>query len=94
MRPPRPTSTEQHNIRLLRTLQTVSLPDRLLDCVVVQPVPAVCDLHSPQARGYLWRLSTRRMVYTHDWKRKYFVLAGERLYYHCRSVEQAFSRLD
>lgn len=45
-------------------------------------VPAVTEIPSPAARGYLWRLSTKRMVYTHDWKRKYFVLTGDKLYYY------------
>ena len=50
--------------------------------VLFQNVPAVSEIQSPAARGYLWRLSTKRMVYTHDWKRKYFVLTGDKLYYY------------
>jgi len=45
-------------------------------------VPAACELSPASACGYLWRLSGRRMVYLSDWKRKYFVLVGERLYYY------------
>ena len=48
----------------------------------MQHVPAVSELTSPTQRGYLWRLSTKRMVYTHDWKRKYFVLTGDKLFYY------------
>ena len=49
---------------------------------LLQNVPAVTEIPNPAARGYLWRLSTKRMVYTHDWKRKYFVLTGDKLYYY------------
>ena len=50
--------------------------------VCCQNVPAVAEVPSPALRGYLWRLSTKRMVYTHDWKRRYFVLSGDKLYYY------------
>ena len=41
---------------------------------VPQEVPAVAALPPGTKRGYLWRLSGRRMLYKTDWKRKYFVL--------------------
>ena len=44
------------------------------------------------SRGYLWRLSSKRMVNSQDWKRKYFVLAGERLYYYESETSQAGER--
>ena len=53
-----------------------------LKLIYFQNVPALTEIPSPAARGYLWRLSTKRMVYTHDWKRKYFVLTGDKLYYY------------
>jgi len=44
-------------------------------------------------RGYLWRLSTRRLVYTPEWKRKYCVLSSSGyLYYYENESSQGGDR--
>ena len=44
-------------------------------------------------RGYLWRLSTKRLVYTPEWKRKYCVLSGGGyLYYYGSETSQGGDR--
>ena len=72
--------------KLLNTLEmyhSVSLYHSVFQYkYLLQNVPAVSELARPSCRGYLWRLSTKRMVYTHDWKRKYFVLTGDKLFYY------------
>jgi len=55
-------------------------------------VPSVSSLPAGTKRGYLWRLSGRRMLYKTDWKRKYFVLHQDRLYYYETERGQAGER--
>eukprot|EP00090_Calanus_glacialis_P047010 TRINITY_DN9518_c0_g1_i5.p1 TRINITY_DN9518_c0_g1~~TRINITY_DN9518_c0_g1_i5.p1 ORF type:complete len:629 (-),score=132.62 TRINITY_DN9518_c0_g1_i5:17-1903(-) len=44
-------------------------------------------------RGFLWRLSTKRLVYTPEWKRKYCVLSGGGyLYYYESETSQGGDR--
>ena len=33
-------------------------------------------------RGYLWRLSDRKILSKSDWKRKFFLLCDDKLYYY------------
>ena len=43
--------------------------------------------------GYLWRLSTKRLVYTPEWKRKYCVISGGGyLYYYESETSQGGDR--
>ena len=70
---------EKADKTVFKLLNTLEISERSNS---LQHVPAVSELTSPSQRGYLWRLSTKRMVYTHDWKRKYFVLTGDKLFYY------------
>merc|ERR1712013_726391 len=54
--------------------------------------PAVC-ITGEEKTGYLWRLSSRRLVYTPEWKRKYMVLSmSGYLYYYDNKTSQGGGR--
>ena len=42
----------------------------------------MADIPVSAKRGYLWRLSGRTILPKNDWKRKYFLLFDDRLYYY------------
>jgi hypothetical protein len=56
-------------------------------------VPAAVSVPGKGKKGFLWRLSTRRLVYTPEWKRKYCVLSGTGcLYYYDSETSQGGAR--
>jgi len=60
---------------------------------VIPPATSLSPHGNPGKCGYLWRLSSKRLVYTPGWKRKYCVLSGEGyLYYYERESSQGAER--
>eukprot|EP00090_Calanus_glacialis_P000833 TRINITY_DN10589_c0_g1_i1.p1 TRINITY_DN10589_c0_g1~~TRINITY_DN10589_c0_g1_i1.p1 ORF type:complete len:574 (-),score=101.45 TRINITY_DN10589_c0_g1_i1:167-1888(-) len=57
-------------------------------------LPCVSSFPSTCRRGYLWRLSGRRVLATTSWKTKYFVLHEDRLYYYASMKGQAGGVID
>jgi len=56
-------------------------------------IPSAVSISVHSKKGYLWRLSTRRLVYTPEWKRKYCVLSGGGyLYYYDSETSQGGDR--
>ena len=47
-----------------------------------QVLPCITSLPPGTRRGYLWRLSERRLLQNSSWKTKYFVLQQGQLYYY------------
>ena len=48
---------------------------------ISQVLPCITSLPPGTRRGYLWRLSERRLLQNSSWKTKYFVLQQDKLYY-------------
>ena len=61
---------------------------------LLQVLPCVSSFPSTCRRGYLWRLSGRRVLATTSWKTKYFVLHEDRLYYYASMKGQAGGVID
>ena len=63
---------------------------------LLQAIPSAVSASPPGKqgkRGHLWRLSTKRLVYTTEWKRKYCVLSGGGyLYYYESETSQGGER--
>ena len=47
-----------------------------------QDIPHVADIPPSAKKGYLWRLSDRKILAKSDWKRKFFLLYDDKLYYY------------
>jgi len=45
-------------------------------------IPHVADIPPSAKKGYLWRLSDRKILAKSDWKRKFFLLYDDKLYYY------------
>jgi len=57
-------------------------------------LPCVSSFPNTSRRGYLWRLSGRRVLTTASWKTKYFVLHEEKLYYYASMKGRAGGVID
>ena len=56
-------------------------------------MPPFVSISGEEKTGYLWRLSSRRLVYTPEWKRKYMVLSmSGYLYYYDSKTSQGGGR--
>ena len=62
--------------------QSLSLPSWYVLLFLSQVLPCITSLTPGTRRGYLWRLSERRLLQNSAWKTKYFVLQQGQLYYY------------
>ena len=59
-----------------------------------QVLPCISSLPPGTRRGYLWRLSERRLLQNSSWKTKYFVVQEDKLYYYASTRGQAGGVID